>query len=65
MKETILKSDFTGEVIDAENDRAEVTIKYSDARRGVIVLDAKAHEVEEWASKGRKQQRRGRKTKTA
>jgi hypothetical protein len=57
-----LHSDLTGKPIDEKN-AAMVTIKYSDARKGPIVLDVNADEVAELASKGTKQARRGRRGK--
>ena len=63
-RKTIYVSDLTGAPID-EKDAATVTISYADARRGVVRLDVNASEVEEWASKGTKQARRGRKPKAA
>ena len=59
-KKTIFVSDLTGREID-EKDAATVTIRYADARRGQIVLDVNASEVDDLASKGQKQARRGRK----
>jgi len=47
-----------------EKDAAKVTITYSDARRQVV-LDVNASEVEDLASKGTRQARRGRKPKTS
>jgi hypothetical protein len=38
-----------------------VTIRYADARRGQVVLDVNASEVEDLARKGTRQARRGRK----
>jgi hypothetical protein len=58
-RKTILVSDLSGELID-EKDAATVTIRYADARRGQIVLDVNAGEVEVLARKGTKQRRRGR-----
>ena len=58
-RKTIFVSDLTGKPID-EKDAATITIRYADARRGIIVLDANADEVSDLASKGRKQARRGR-----
>ena len=58
-KRTIIVSDLTGEEI-SEKNAATVTIKYADARRGQVVLDVNADEVDELASKGSKQARRGR-----
>lgn len=63
-RKTIIVSDLTGRPID-DKDAATVTIRYADARRGVIVLDANANEVSDLASKGRKQHRRGRPPKSA
>lgn len=63
-RRTIIVSDLTGNEID-ERDAAQVLIKYADARRGQIVLDVNASEVEDLASKGTKQARRGRKPKAA
>lgn len=63
-RKTIFVSDLTGETID-EKDAAIVTIRYSDARRGQVVLDVNAIEVEDLAAKGTKQARRGRKPKAA
>jgi tRNA U54 and U55 pseudouridine synthase Pus10 len=61
-RRTILVSDLTGEEIDQRN-AAQVTIRYADARRGQVVLDVNADEVEDLAAKGRRQARRGRKPK--
>jgi hypothetical protein len=57
-------SDLTGKEID-EKDAAKVTITYGDARRGQIVLDVNAAEVDDLASKGSRQARRGRRPKSA
>jgi hypothetical protein len=62
-RRTILVSDLTGQEID-DKAAATVTIKYSDARRGQVVLDVNASEVEDLAAKGRKQARRGRRPKS-
>jgi hypothetical protein len=58
-RRTILISDLTGKEIN-ERDAAQVVIKYSDARRGQVVLDVNAGEVDDLAAKGTKQARRGR-----
>jgi hypothetical protein len=63
-KRTVFVSDLTGKEID-DKDAAKVTITYADARRGQIVLDVNASEVADWAGKGTKQARRGRKPKAA
>ena len=48
-RKTIFVSDLTGKPID-EKDAATVTIRYADARRGIVVLDANASEVADLAS---------------
>lgn len=64
-KRIVLVSDLSGKTIDDIKDSARVTINYGDARRGTVVLDTLAGEVEDWAAKGTKQARRGRKPKAA
>ena len=59
-RKVVVVSDLSGAEIDADN-AAVVTIRYADARRGQVVLDVNASEVEELARKGTKQARRGRK----
>ena len=61
-KRTIYVSLLTGKPID-EKDAATLTIRYSDARKGQVVLDVNANEVADLAAKGIKQARRGRKPK--
>jgi hypothetical protein len=63
-RKTIFVSDLTGKTIN-EIDAATVTIRYSDARKGQVVLDVNADEVSDLAAKGAKQARRGRKPKGA
>jgi hypothetical protein len=63
-RRTIFVSDLSGKEIDEKN-AAQVVIRYNDARRGQVVLDVNADEVEDLASKGTKQARRGRKPKAA
>jgi len=63
-RKTIFVSDLTGKEIN-QRDAAKVTITYADARRGQIVLDVNASEIEDLALKGTKQARRGRRTKAA
>jgi hypothetical protein len=63
-RKTIFVSDLTGKTIN-EIDAATVTIRYSDARKGQVVLDVNADEVSDLAAKGAKQARRGRKPKAA
>lgn len=62
-RKTIFVSDLTGKPIE-DSDAATITIRYADARRGIIVLDANSSEVADLASKGRKQARRGRPPKS-
>jgi hypothetical protein len=63
-RKVVFVSDLTGKEID-DKDSARVVITYADARRGQIVLDVNANEVNDFASKGVRQARRGRKPKTA
>lgn len=62
-KKTVFISDLTGAEIDEKN-AATITIRYTDARRGQVVLDVNASEVDDIAAKGTKQARRGRRPKT-
>ena len=59
MKKTVLVSDLSGSEI-ADGKGATVSITFRDARKGTIVLDVTDAEAEEMGSKGRRQQRRGR-----
>jgi hypothetical protein len=59
MKKTVLVSDLSGAEI-ADGRGATVSITFRDARKGTIVLDVTDAEAEEMGSKGRRQQRRGR-----
>jgi hypothetical protein len=59
-RKTIFVSDLTGKEIEDRN-AAQVIINYRDARRGRVVLDVNADEVDALARKGTKQARRGRK----
>jgi hypothetical protein len=63
-RKTIFVSDLTGEAID-DKDAAQLVITYRDARKGRVVLDVNASEVEDLARRGVKQARRGRKPKEA
>jgi hypothetical protein len=63
-RKTIFVSDITGKEIEDRN-AAQVVINYRDARRGRVVLDVNADEVDDLARKGTKQARRGRKPKEA
>lgn len=62
-RKTVLISDLSGEEI-AEGRGAQVTIKFSDARKGTIVLDVTDAEAEQMGRKGRRQARRGRRPKS-
>jgi hypothetical protein len=61
-RKTVFVSDLTGEEIDDKN-AAQVVINYKDARRGRVVLDVNADEVDDLARRGTKQARRGRRPK--
>jgi hypothetical protein len=61
-RKTILVSDLTGKEID-EGSAARITINFSDARKGTIVLDVNETEIGDLVSKGTRQARRGRKPK--
>ena len=61
-RKTIFVSDLTGEQI-ADGQAAQLIIKYQDARRGQVMLDVNASEVDDLARKGTKQARRGRRPK--
>ena len=63
-RKTILVSDLTGKEID-DKSAAKVTINFSDARKGTIVLDVNESEVTDLISKGTRQARRGRRPKAA
>lgn len=63
-RKTVFVSDLTGVEIEDRN-AATVTIKYADARRGQVVLDVNADEVDDLARRGRKQARRGRRARAA
>jgi hypothetical protein len=62
-RKTVLVSDLTGSEIE-DGKGAQVVIKYQDARRGQVVLDVNADEVDDLARKGQRQARRGRKPKS-
>jgi hypothetical protein len=62
-RKTVVVSDLSGAEIE-EGKGAQVVIKYQDARRGQVVLDVNADEVEELARKGQRQARRGRRPKS-
>jgi hypothetical protein len=63
-RKTVLVSDLTGKEIE-ESNAAQLVINYRDARRGRVVLDVNAEEVDDLARRGTKQARRGRKPKAA
>jgi hypothetical protein len=62
-RKTVFVSDLSGKQI-PEGRAAQITIKFSDARKGIYILDVTDEEAEELGRKGRKQARRGRKPKT-
>jgi hypothetical protein len=59
-RKIIYVSDLTGKEID-EKSAARITINFSDARKGTIVLDVNETEISDLISKGIRQVRRGRK----
>ena len=61
-RKTVVVSDLSGEAI-ADGKAATITIRFTDARKGMYVLDVTEQEAEELGSKGRKQARRGRRPK--
>jgi hypothetical protein len=61
-RKTVFVSDLTGAEI-GDGTGAQLIIKYQDARRGQVVLDVNADEVEDLARKGQRQARRGRRPK--
>jgi hypothetical protein len=65
-RRTVYVSDLSGKDLD-EKDSVRITVTFSDARRGVYVLDADPADsvVKDLIAKGRKQQRRGRRSKAA
>ena len=63
-RKTIFVSDLSGKEI-PEGRAAQISIKFSDARKGAYMLDVLDDEAEELGRKGRKQARRGRKPKAA
>jgi hypothetical protein len=63
-RKTIVVSDMSGREI-SPGEGATVTIRYDDARRGIVVLDVNAAEVDDLAAKGTKKARRGRPPKSS
>ena len=61
-RKSIFISDLSGDEI-PEGKGAQVSIRFNDARKGTIVLDATDDEAEEMGRKGREQARRGRRLK--
>jgi len=63
-RKSVFVSDLSGEEIH-EGKGATITIKFTDARKGTIVLDVTDAEGEKLGEKGRRQARRDRKAKVA
>jgi len=61
-RKTVVVSDLSGKEI-SDGNAATITIKFSDARKGVYVLDVTEQEGEDLGRKGRRQARRGRRPK--
>jgi hypothetical protein len=59
-RKTMVVSDLSGEAI-ADGKGAVVSIRFNDARKGLIVMDVTDVEGERLGRPGRKQGRRGRK----
>lgn len=62
-RKSVFVSDLSSEEI-PEGKGATVTIKFTDARKGTIVLDVTDAEGEKLGEKGRRQAKRGRRAKT-
>jgi hypothetical protein len=63
-RKSVFVSDLSGEEI-PEGKGATITIKFTDARKGTVVLDVTDAEGEKIGERGRKQARRGRRPKAA
>ena len=65
-RKTIFVSDLSGKEIESEREAVTITVKYGDARKGVIVVDAHPDdsEVKRLIEAGRQQARRGRRPKS-
>ena len=61
-RKTVFVSDLSGNPID-EGKGATLTIKFTDARKGTIILDVTDQEADALGKSGRKQARRGRRSK--
>jgi hypothetical protein len=61
-RRTVRVSDLSGEEI-PEGKGATVTINFTDARKGTIILDLTDSEAEQMGAKGRRQAKRGRRSK--
>lgn len=58
-KKTLVVSDPSGQAI-ADGKGAVVTIRFNDARKGMIVMDVTDAEAAKLGERGRRQARRGR-----
>ena len=65
-RKTVFVSDLSGKEIDNDRDAVTITVKFSDARKGVFVVDAHPDdgEVKRLVEAGRQQARRGRPPKS-
>jgi hypothetical protein len=65
-RKSIFVSDLSGKEIGNDRDAVTITLKYGDARKGVIVVDAHPDdsEVKRLVQVGRQQARRGRRPKS-
>jgi len=66
-RKTVLVSDFSGKEIADPKWLATVTVKFADARRGIVVAEAHIEDkiAQEITKVGRQQARRGRRPKAA
>ncbi len=65
-RKTIFVSDLSGKEIGNDRDAVTITVRYADARKGVIVVDAHPDdsEVKRLVQAGKQQARRGRRPKS-
>jgi len=66
-RKSILVCDFSGNTIPDDKRTATITVKFGDARKGVVVADAHVNDpiIAEIMTAGRQQAKRGRRPKAA
>ena len=62
-RKMVLVSDLSGKEIEDGN-AATLTAKFSDARRGILIMDVTADEAKQLMPNARQMQRRGRRPKS-